>query len=357
MAWQLNEVNDYVNQIIKGEGVHLECPINIDMNSKDIGFKYIKKNNTISLGKNSFTFLLLQIAYCTSPQMIYKIIFNYYFAYDNLINYKFGLSCRLLAEILNDLVKDKKYKKLNKTISRRCLNEVIAFIIGHETIHACCRIDTSYKNKIVEPIKQQVKYMISVIGGNKRKDFIESLTDQQIEEIACDQKSIFYLYEHYLKNDKTNDIKEELNETLMNIVLMQTYIGHLEFSRLGSIDVKHIFSKIVHKRSYYILYSRLLRFLSIAREIYKYMNKTQDEDVTIKYAATKMIERKTLLDSFYNSVLKSQLRYLCLFDDTIRIIEEDKNDVLSYFNYCSDTLLSCFLNKKMPIFEDYQNND
>lgn len=225
MAYGFDDYRQYVNIIVDGEGIQLRSPLNVNDQSLSIGFKYSKKTNSILFGQNSLTCILLYASYRVSPKKIRKLLFLYYLAFQNLSSCRLNGSMYLFQKVCKEI--DKNWKQISGIANSIFINEIVAFLIGHETAHACFKADAEYKKRIADKIKEDFpttgeakslrqKYAFSLIP--------ESITDSELEEFSCDYISLKYLFKHYLKYENYSivDIKELVTQ-LLNIVMMQMY--------------------------------------------------------------------------------------------------------------------------------------
>lgn len=230
MAYGFDDYRQYVNDIVEGEGIQLRSPLKVNDQSLAIGFKYSKKTNTILLGQNSLTCILLYASYRVSPKKIRKLLFLYYLAYQNLSNCRLNSSMYLFQKVCNEM--DKRWKQISGVANNIFINEIVAFLIGHETAHACFKADPEYKKRVSDKIKEDCpttgdakslrqKYAFSLIP--------DSITDSELEEFSCDYISLKYFFKHYIKyeNYSIDDIKELITQ-LLNIVMMQMYPSNFD---------------------------------------------------------------------------------------------------------------------------------
>lgn len=219
------DYKQYINDIVEGEGIKLRSPLSINNQSLKIGFQYSKKTNAILCGQNSFTCILLYASYRISQKKIRKLLFLYHLAYINLSNCRLNSSLFLFKKVCKEM--DKKWKQISGFANSIYINEIVAFLIGHETAHACFKADAEYKKRITEKIKEDFpttntpkslreKYAFSLIP--------DSITNTWLEEFACDYIGLKYLFKNYLKYESysIDDIKELITQ-LLNMVMMQMY--------------------------------------------------------------------------------------------------------------------------------------
>ena len=248
MAYEFDDYRQYVNGIVQGEGVQLSSPLKVNDQSQSIGFRYSKKENIVLFGQNSLTCILLYASYRVSPKKIRKLLFLYYLAYQNLSSCRLNSSMYLFQKVCNEM--DKKWKQIYGIANGIFIDEIVAFLIGHETAHACFKADTEYKKRITCKIKENFpttgeaeslrqKYAFSLIP--------DSITDAELEEFSCDYISLKWFFKHYVKYEKYSieDIKKIITQ-LLNIVMMQMYPSN--FSTMQSFNLlKGGFSLHAHK--------------------------------------------------------------------------------------------------------------
>lgn len=230
MNFSWDNYERYVEHIVKDENVSLPSPIKINSQSNNIGFQYKRKRNSIVCSNACITNILLCSAYRFSPRKTRKLLFLYYLAHKNLINHRLNSSMYLFYKICKVL--DRKWKKVFGIAKNVYLNEITAFLIGHETAHACFKADAKYKDTVTKKIKEflvdtnapknlRERYALSLIP--------ESITEKEIEEFACDYIGLKHLFKSYASlHDYSSEQIKELIGQLLCIVTMQMYPSNID---------------------------------------------------------------------------------------------------------------------------------
>ena len=129
-------------------------------------------------------------------------------------------------------VLDRKWKKVFGIAKNVYLNEITAFLIGHETAHACFKADAKYKDTVTKKIKEflvdtnapknlRERYALSLVP--------ESITEKEIEEFACDYIGLKHLFKSYASlHDYSSEQIKELIGQLLCIVTMQMYPSNID---------------------------------------------------------------------------------------------------------------------------------
>ncbi len=234
----IDDLSNCVNHIVYSEGLGLDRTISINNQSYHYGFKYNKKQNTIYIGQVSLTFAILNVAYCLYPKLYQRLLFLYTLVCDNLANSRLNSYTIYLEEIEKEL--NKRHKKLRGTANSIFINEIVAFLIGHETMHACFRFNEEYKQKITSSLAQPLlndipegrnwieKYSFSLLP--------KAMTDKQKEECACDQISLKYLFAEYVKKDISGEQLNDLVQQILYSIMMQKYSANLDIMRNFSLS-------------------------------------------------------------------------------------------------------------------------
>lgn len=306
MAFVFHDYLEYVKEIVDGESIKLGSPINIDYQSSEIGFTYRKKTNTIFLGQNSLTCILLYSTYRLSPKRIRRLLFLYFLAYSNLSKYKLDSSLFLFQKICKEM--DKQWMHLNGLANSIYLNEIISFQIGHETAHACFKADEEFKKRIIDRIKENFPTTGDAKSMREKYAFgfvPESISDNELEEFACDYISLKYLFTRIRYENYTTDEVKELIVQILNIVLMQMYS-----SNFGTMEKFKLLKKGVsmHVRKHIVCLFRLgLATASIQEFI--------DNKYAFDYKSffdEQMRLSKKLLDGIWRMDFSSQLTLISL---------------------------------------------
>lgn len=318
MSYVFDDYKQYVDDIVDGEGVQLRSPIIVNDQSLTIGFKYSKKVNSILFGQNCLTCLLLYASYRLSLKRIRKLLFLYYLSYQNLANCRLMSSRFLLKKLCNET--DKRRNKICGIANGVYINEIVAFLIGHETAHACFRVDTELKKKITERIKEEFpttgdlksfrqKYAFSLIP--------DSITDSELEEYASDYVGLKYLFIRYIKyeNYSIDNIKELIIQ-LLNIIVMQMYPSN--FSTMQSFNLfKGGFSLHTHKHI-----ACVFRLGLATAFIQEFLSDKFDFDYKPFFAEQMKLSKK-LMDGIWRLDFSSQLTLMSM----VRNDEEPSYDI------------------------------
>jgi hypothetical protein len=231
MAYLFEDYSSYSKNILNSEGVELKSGISFDSSSDGIGFNFKKDSNTIAFGQNSLTCALLYVCYLKNPKIIRVILIYYHLAFNKISNLHFGSAIFLLDKLCNYL--DKNYQYLYNLASTIDIQSLVHFMIGHETVHACCNNNSEYKKNKIHPIKQEIDLLCNDDGIiSPRTKYVYKLvpkisTNNDIEEFVCDSISLQYLIES-LKNKINHDNIKQYVFDISTLVYMQIFTKNID---------------------------------------------------------------------------------------------------------------------------------
>ena len=228
------------------EDLILGKPISLNDQYDGPGFLRKRASNTICFGQVSLTFAILYVLYCKYPKEFRRLLFLYTLACDNLQGLRLKSYAIYFKEIEKEL--NKKYNKLEGRANGIFINEIFAFLIGHETMHACYRYNDEYKKKIVSYLDESILNDIPE-GKTYREKYSfgivpKAMTEKQKEECACDHISLKHLFGDLINKDISDEQLNELIDQILYTLMMQKYPANLDIMRNfslknGSISKHH----------------------------------------------------------------------------------------------------------------------
>lgn len=331
MNFSWDNYEGYIERIVENENVSLPYAVKINSQGQNIGFKYNRKSKCIICSDACITNVLLCASYRVSNKAIGKLLFLYYLAHHNLTNRRLNSSMYLFHKICKTL--DRKWKKIFGIAKNVYLNEITAFLIGHETAHACFKADAQYKDSITKIITENLFNLGTLKTLRERylsNQISESITDKEIEEFACDYIGLKHLFKHYISlHNYTKEQIEELISQLLCIVMMQMYPSNMDTLQKFEL-FKEGTSLHVHKHIAAVYRLGLVTFfiqdILISEYDFNYSNFFNEQ----------MKLSRTLLDGIWTINLSK----LLTISNMVRLNEppelEDTNRIYEHFQIFSD---------------------
>lgn len=256
MTLNFDNLEEYINRFVRINTSKTDVRLSIETSSQVLLLDN-KGGTSVCIGDASIPLMLLFSCFAHDSRLFRKILFFYYWAQKNLLQYKLESAAQCCLALCKEL--DKKAPQIYG-YARQFQNDLLVFyLIGHEAAHICFALDSDYREKaisevlaIFEDVKEMSTKFPRKIQRALLSETVEGFSIYALaEEYACDRESIKFLYRNFIKpSDLNQETLKEVLRQIMDMTMMFQYdinMTELQVFNLKKARFKHYLSNHIGK--------------------------------------------------------------------------------------------------------------